>query len=111
MPAQPAADAALTTARTAFERGDALLQLQIESGRLAGASSTWGSSENLAVSDPDVGWLLGHVESIGWRLEHVGYVFVETGSSSSARILSTGEGTVNRGEIVGYYVFRRATAA
>jgi len=108
MPAQPAADAALATARTAHERGDTILQLQIESGRLAGASSSWGSSENLAVSDPDVGWLLGHVEAIGWRLEHVGYVFVETGSSSSARILSTGEGTVNRGEIVGYYVFRRA---
>jgi hypothetical protein len=110
MPAQPIADAALATARAALERGDTLLQLQIESGRLAGASSSWGSSENLAVSDPDVGWLLGHVESIGWRLEHVSHLFVETGSSSSARILSTGEGTVNRGEIIGYYVFRRATA-
>ena len=111
MPAQPASDAALATARAAFARGDTLLQLQIESGRLAGASSSWGSSENLAVSDPDVGWLLGHVEAIGWRLEQTGYVFVETGSSSSARILSTGEGTVNRGEIIGYYVFRRATAS
>ena|SRR6187549_2234951 len=111
MPAQTASDAALATARAAFARGDTLLQLQIESGRLAGASSSWGSSENLAVSDPDVGWLLGHVEAIGWRLEQTGYVFVETGSSSSARILSTGEGTVNRGEIIGYYVFRRAAAS
>ena len=111
MPAQSAADAALSTARAAFDRGDTLLQLQIESGRLAGASSSWGSSENLAVSDPDVGWLLGHVEAIGWRLEQTGYVFVETGSSSSARILSTGEGTVNRGEIIGYYVFRRAAVS
>ena len=111
MPAQPTADAALAAARTAFERGDTLLQLQIESGRLAGASSSWGSSENLAVSDPDVGWLLGHVESIGWRLEQISHVFVETGSSSSQRLLSTGEGTVNRGEIVGYYVFRRAAAS
>jgi hypothetical protein len=34
-------------------------------------------------------------------------VFVETGSSSSARLLSTGEGTVTRGEILGYYVLRR----
>lgn len=111
MPQQQIVDAILANARTAHERGDTLLQLTIESGRLTGAKSSWGSSENLTMSDPDVGWLLGHVEAIGWRLEHTSHVFVETGSSSSARLLSTGEGTVTRGEILGYYVLRRAEPA
>lgn len=111
MPQQDIVDAVLGTARTAFERGDTLLQLTIEAGRLTGTQSSWGSSENLTMSDPDVGWLLGHVESIGWRLEYTSHVFVETGSSSSARLLSTGEGTVTRGEILGYYIFRRASPA
>lgn len=110
MPQQEIVDAVLANARAAHERGDTLLQLTIESGRLAGTQSSWGSSENLTMSDPDVGWLLGHVEAIGWRLEHASHVFVETGSSSSARLLSTGEGTVTRGEILGYYVLRRADA-
>jgi hypothetical protein len=111
MPQQDLVDAVLGNARTAFERGDTLLQLTIEAGRLTGAQSSWGSSENLTTSDPDVGWLLGHVEGVGWRLEHTSHVFVETGSSSSARMLSTGEGTVTRGEILGYYVFRRVDPA
>jgi hypothetical protein len=111
VPQQEIVDAALAHARTAHERGDQLLQLTIEAGRLAGGQSSWGSSENLTVSDPDVGWLLGHVEAVGWRLEHSSFVFVETGSSSSARLLSTGEGTVTRGEILGYYVFRRVEAS
>ncbi|PZQ91680.1 MAG: hypothetical protein DI534_01550 [Leifsonia xyli] len=111
MPQQQIVDAALASARSAHERGDELLQIGVESGRLAGGASSWGSSENLTVSDPDVGWLLGHIEAIGWRLEHSAFVFVETGSSSSARLLSTGEGTVTRGEIVGYYLFRRAVPA
>ena len=111
MPQQDIVDSALATARTAHERGDSILQLALEAGRLAGAASSWGSSENLTLSDPDIGWLLGHVETIGWRLEQSSFVFVETGSSSSARLLSTGEGTVTRGEIVGYYLFRRADPA
>lgn len=111
MPAQEVVDDALAIARKAHARGDTLLQLQVESARLAGGASSWGSFENLTVSDPDIGWLLGHVEAIGWRLEHTGYAFVETGSSTSQRILSTGEGRVNRGEIVGYFVFRRAPEA
>ncbi|TXK17659.1 hypothetical protein [Homoserinibacter sp. GY 40078] len=110
MPKQEIVDAALAHARTAFDRGDAILQVPLEIGHLAGESSAWGSSENLTVNDPDVGWLLGHIEGIGWRFEHATTVFVETGSSSSARVLSTGEGVVTRGEIVGYYLFRRASA-
>ena len=110
MPQQNVTDATLALARAAHERGDVLLQLSIEAGQLAGSASSWGSSENVTFADPDVGWLLGHVEQIGWTLMSSDFVFVETGSSSSARILSTGEGTVNRGQIHGFYVFRRAEA-
>lgn len=107
MPDQSVTDATLARARAAHERGDTLLQLTIECGQLAGGQSSWGSSDNFTVADPDVGWLLGHIEAIGWRLTHCDFVFIETGSSSSARLLSTGEGTVNRGSIQGFYLFRR----
>ncbi len=108
MPTQHQVDYHLQIARTALERGDALLQLQIEVGYLTGEQSSWGSSDNTLSADPTIGWMLGEVEKLGWRLEHIAHSFVETGSSSSARILGTGEGTVNRGALIGMYVFRRA---
>lgn len=107
MPDQSITDAALALAKRTHERGDTILQIAIECAQLAGGQSAWGSSDNFTVADPDVGWLLGHIEELGWRLAHSDFVFVETGSSSSARILSTGEGTVTRGSVHGFYVFRR----
>lgn len=107
MPTQEQSDYVLSVARAAFDRGDGLLQLQVEIGYLTGAPSSWGSSENALSSDPAVGWLLDQVERMGWRLEHAGYSFVETGGSSSARVFGTGEGIVNRGAMMGFYVFRR----
>jgi len=38
-------------------------------------------------------------------------VFVETGASSSQRILGTGDGVVNRGAVRGFFLFRRADEA
>lgn len=108
VPTQNAIDAALETARTAYSRGDGLLQLQLVAGALSGDESAWGSSDNAIIGDGGVGWVLDRVEQVGWRLEQTGFAFVQTGASSSARLFATGEGTVNRGEIVGYYVFRRS---
>lgn len=97
-------------ARAAFERGDRFFQAEIEVSQLTGTPSMFGSSENAITRRDDQGDVLGRIEDEGWRLEHVGYVFVETGSTSTDRMLFTGQGTVTEGLVTGVYLFRRAEA-
>jgi hypothetical protein len=52
--------------------------------------------------------VLGQIEEIGRKLEHVGYVFVETGEVSRGRVLSSGEVSRTDGYVEGIYLFRRA---
>ena len=94
----------------AYARGDRFFQLSLEVGSLAGATSLLGSSDNRIDSTGDVG-VLGQVEDEGWHLEHVGYVFVETGATSTNRLLNTGQGTVTRGVVQGVHLFRRTAPA
>ncbi len=93
-------------AEVAYQRGDAFFQVDIDVARLAGTASAFGGSVNRVKpgGKPD---LLGQIEDVGWHLEHAGYVFIETGSTSSNRMLSTGQGTVTRGMVRGIYLFRR----
>jgi hypothetical protein len=51
--------------------------------------------------------VIGQIEECGWWLEHVGYVYVNTGSLSTNRFLRPGEGTVERGKVAVIYLFRR----
>ncbi|WP_312173371.1 hypothetical protein [Microbacterium sp.] len=99
----------LGLARDAHTRGDVLLHLQVEVSRLTGEASSWGSADNTFTSNESVGYFLGEVEGIGWRLEHTGYTFVESGATTSARMLSSGTGVVNHGAVTGYFTFRRVT--
>ena len=95
-------------AHAAREQGAAFFQIEIPIAQVGGLSgaSTLGSSSNRIRSTGGKPDLLGQIEEVGWKLEHVGYVFVETGSTSSNRIMSTGQGTVTRGQIMGIYLFR-----
>jgi hypothetical protein len=105
-------------AEAALARGDRFFQIQLPVSSLTGDRSWFGSSENAAVEHaangartdgkPDV---LTQIEDAGWHLEHAGYVFVETGATSSARMFSTGEGTVTEGSVQGIYLFRAAGVA
>lgn len=52
--------------------------------------------------------VLGQIEDVGWRLEHVGYVYMETGQISRDKILSSGQQVATLGKTVGYFLFRRA---
>lgn len=52
--------------------------------------------------------VLAQVEDIGWRLEHVGYVYVETGQVSRDKLLSSGQQVATQGKTVGHFLFRRA---
>ena len=110
MPTQEAIDRAIATTRAATERGDRLLHLQVEVASLAGGQSSWGSSGAGIVSDDTVGQFVSYIETLGWSLEHIGYSFVETGSSTSGKVFGTGEGRVNQGFVLGFFTFRRAAA-
>jgi hypothetical protein len=100
-------------AEAALARGDRFFQIQLPVSTLSGDRSWFGSSDNSvqsAVADrtdgkPDV---LTQIEDVGWNLEHAGYVFVETGATSSTRMFSSGEGTVTEGSVQGIYLFRAA---
>ena len=54
--------------------------------------------------------VLSAIESEGWKLEHAGYVFQQTGSVSRDKLMSSGQTAAITGEIWGVYVFRRVTA-
>lgn len=108
-----AADAAFARspiglARTAAGRGDRWFQIELEVSALTGVDSMFGSADNEITRREQQPDLLGRIEDEGWRLEHTGFVFVETGSTSTERMLFSGEGTVTRGVLTGVYLFRRA---
>lgn len=52
--------------------------------------------------------VLGQIEELGWRLEHVGYVFVETGEVSRGKVMSSGGVSRTNGYVEGVYLFRRS---
>lgn len=108
MPTPAEATRLLQLARDARTRGDLLLHLQFDVAQLSGEASSWGSAENRMQRDDFVGYFLSQVENLGWRLEHTGYAFVESGATTSARFFGTGEGVVNHGGIEAFFTFRAA---
>ena len=77
--------------------------------RLEGNASLGAASAAMQhVGRPD---LLGQIESFGWRLEDVGYVFVETGTTSTNRVMMSGEATAVSGMVLGIYLFRNTRLA
>lgn len=92
----------------AFESGARFFQIELEVSSLAGAASSFGSSRNVVTHAGGASDVLGQIEDVGWRLEHAGWVFIETGATSTNRVLSTGQGTVTKGNVTGIYLFRRA---
>lgn len=57
------------------------------------------------------GDVLAQIEDVGWRLEHVGYVYVETGQVSRDKLMSSGQQVATLGKTVGHFLFRRTEAA
>jgi hypothetical protein len=104
--AQDYAASPVGQAEAAAAAGAAFFQTQIEVSRLDGDAG-WGtaSAQVKHLARPD---LLGQIEAFGWRLENVGYVFIETGTTSTGRVLMSGEATAVRGIVLGIYLFRNA---
>jgi len=93
-------------ARAAFRRGDAFFEVEIEVKRASGGVPARGSSSSGGQrrGRPDV---LGQIEDEGFRLEHVGYAFIQTDATQPDRVPPAGQGTATRGFVQGIYLFRR----
>jgi hypothetical protein len=89
------------------DSGAGFFQIEIEVSALTGPTSFFGSSSNQIEHRGIATDLLGQIEAVGWHLEHVGYVFIETGSTTTNRVLLSGEGMVTQGNVTGIYLFRR----
>jgi hypothetical protein len=100
-------------ATTAKQGKQGFFEVQLTVGSSQRVSSIFnpdptGSGENRTANHAGT---LAAIEAVGWRLEHVGYIFMITGESSSDRILGTGQNTAVSGETVGIYLFRNTDAA
>lgn len=97
-------------ATTAKEQGQGFFEIQLKVGSSQRDSTVWGGN-NFALSKVETrshaGTLAG-IEGVGWRLEHVGHVFMVTGESSRDKFMSSGQQTAVSGELVGIYLFRNA---
>lgn len=85
--------------------GQGFFQFEMPINQVWGNSAYGSAGGNIHGSGgrPD---LLSQIEAIGWKLEHVGYVYVQTGSASTNHFLTTGQGSVTYGTTMGIYLFR-----
>lgn len=79
----------------------AALPLSITTGftvAMVGAFTTTKDAEHASILDS--------IEAQGWRLDHVGYVYRVTGTTSRDKFFASGQQEAVSGEIVGIYLFR-----
>ena len=95
-------------ATEAKERGDRFFEAQLDAAQLKGPTSAFGSSDNEVRRRTGAPDTLGQIEEIGWRLEHVSHAFIETGATTTNRVLGTGQGMVTQGVVTGFYLFRNS---
>lgn len=104
---------ALQRAETEFAAGAPFLQIALDVGESARRSTGPGSSsgqvyESMAGPKWAIGVdVLGAIETIGWRLEHMNSVFVPTHETSRDKFLSSGQDVGVFGKVVAIYLFRR----
>lgn len=84
-------------AEAAHRNGDGFLQLELPVNKV---------SNSKVFPRPPLGNLLGQIEAVGWHLEHVGYVFLQTDSSTLPGVFVGTTGQM-AGHVMGIYLFRR----
>ena len=94
-------------AEAAYQAGQMFFQLTTNISQVQGKSSDWNYSQSTRTSRSNATDTLGQIEEIGWHLEHVGYVFVETGEIARSKAMSSGSVTRTDGYVEGIYLFRR----
>jgi len=91
-------------ATAAKEAGQQFFEIQLEVGRHVGTAGFGSTGGRRIASSSAV--ILGEIEKLGWRLEHVGYFYMITSETSSDRVFLTGQATAVSGVTVGVYLFR-----
>jgi hypothetical protein len=94
-------------AETAYQAGQAFFQLTANISEIQGRASDWNYSQSTQTRRFSSSDLLGQIEEIGWHLEHVGYVFVETGEVARSKVMTSGSVSRTQGYVEGIYLFRR----
>jgi hypothetical protein len=94
-------------AEAAYQGGQTFFQLIMNISQIEGKSSDWNYSQSTLTRRFNATDTLGQIEEMGWHLEHVGYVFVETGEVARSKALSSGSVTRTQGYVEGIYLFRR----
>lgn len=92
-------------AESARFHGLGFFQVEIPIRSIGGASA-FGNQTTFVLGSGGRPDILSQIEAKGWRLENVGYVFVETGATSTNHFLTTGQGTATHGHVLGIYLFR-----
>ena len=95
-------------ATAAMEAGQLFYEVQLQVGTHIGSAGFGGIQAQHATSSPAV--TLGEIEKLGWLLEHVGYYFMITGETSTARTFVSGDATAVSGATIGVYLFRNTRA-
>lgn len=94
-------------ARTAFEQGDRLFQVDFEvMKQTAEIVAMMGSYNTKKANDPTA--VLNAIVSEGWELITGSFVFVVQGEQSRDKFMASGQNVAVKGATVGYYLFRRA---
>ena len=95
-------------ATAAKQAGDRFFEVQLEVGSHSG-NAGFGSAAGRRTQMSSAA-TLGEIEKAGWHLEHVGYYFMVTGETSTARMFVSGDATVVSGVTIGVYLFRNTSA-
>lgn len=95
-------------ARLAHQRGDVIFQLAmpLRSQKAVIVPMAGGLS---ASSEKDWSAELNDVVREGWELVNGSAVYVQTGQESRDKFMASGQNVAISGQVVGYYLFRRAS--
>lgn len=93
-------------ARTAFERGDAIFQFELDV-RDSQTFTIPMFKTGAVTRAKDASDVLNSIARQGWSLVNGSFVFHETGSESRDKFMASGQHIAVRGTVVGYYLFRR----
>ncbi len=93
---------------TAKEQRQGFFEIQLTVGSSQRSTSVFDAAGATSGSSKTVSHAgtLASIEAVGWRLEHVGYVFIVTGEASHDRMFGAGENIAVNGQTVGIYLFR-----
>jgi len=95
-------------AAAAKKEGQGFFEIQLPAGS-SQQGSTISGEDGFALANKQTqthAGTLAAIESVGWRLEHVGYVFALTFEGGRDKFMETGHKTAVGGEIIGTYLFR-----